>query len=296
MKKINKNILAIETSSNYLGLGLFDNENKLSIINHYLPNSHDTLLAESIRYLLNLNNLKVNDLDFVTISSGPGSFTGLRIGCSLAKALCFEEDLELLEDLDELNSNQPKNPKLISVSSLELLLIDFLNKNLEQILSNHLGQNNQSNQSNHSNLSNFEFNVNIYLKSHKNIYYKQIVEFKINKEQVNSFEVTSSKDRSIKELSSQIITKFHNIELIEINEKFQTEVETDLSFNNFNITNSIELIDYLKNKSLYYFVELNVENLLYPTLKKIKNGEFEDPSTFVPLYAQEFKLNNNNNK
>lgn len=208
LKKECKNILAIETSSNYLGLGLFDSDNKLSTIHHYLPNSHDTLLAESIKYLLIVNNLNVNDLDFVTISSGPGSFTGLRIGASLAKALCFEEGFEIAKDLDELNYNKSNNPKLISVSSLELLLIDFINKNIENVISKNIVTLNEIDKNDNLNLV-----VNIYLKSHKNIYYKQAVDLVLSKEFISNY-----KNINIENIYSKIDSKFNEIELIEINE------------------------------------------------------------------------------
>jgi tRNA threonylcarbamoyladenosine biosynthesis protein TsaB len=43
-----------------------------------------------------IDNLKGNQLDAVAVSSGPGSYTGLRIGASLAKGLCFGYNIPLI--------------------------------------------------------------------------------------------------------------------------------------------------------------------------------------------------------
>ena len=46
--------------------------------------------------LLKKNNLTVQNLDAIAISSGPGSYTGLRIGASSAKGFCFGLDIPLI--------------------------------------------------------------------------------------------------------------------------------------------------------------------------------------------------------
>ena len=46
--------------------------------------------------ILKENNFKIDDLDAVAISKGPGSYTGLRIGVSAAKGLCFAKDIPLI--------------------------------------------------------------------------------------------------------------------------------------------------------------------------------------------------------
>ena len=51
--------------------------------------NHSTLLGVYVDDLLKENNLTANDLDAVAVSMGPGSYTGLRIGVSLAKGICF---------------------------------------------------------------------------------------------------------------------------------------------------------------------------------------------------------------
>lgn len=60
------------------------------------PNSHSTYLAGYIDDVLKKSCLRINDLDAVVIGGGPGSYTGLRIGCSLAKGICFASDLPLI--------------------------------------------------------------------------------------------------------------------------------------------------------------------------------------------------------
>ncbi|GIJ96718.1 tRNA (adenosine(37)-N6)-threonylcarbamoyltransferase complex dimerization subunit type 1 TsaB [Capnocytophaga stomatis] len=51
--------------------------------------THAESLHIFINEVLDTANLSVNDLDAIAISGGPGSYTGLRIGVSTAKGLCF---------------------------------------------------------------------------------------------------------------------------------------------------------------------------------------------------------------
>lgn len=58
--------------------------------------SHAEKLHVFIDEILKENDLKINNLDAVAISKGPGSYTGLRIGVSAAKGLCFAQDIPLI--------------------------------------------------------------------------------------------------------------------------------------------------------------------------------------------------------
>lgn len=58
--------------------------------------SHAEKLHLSLHHLIEENNLQLQDLDAVAISKGPGSYTGLRIGVSAAKGLCFSLDIPLI--------------------------------------------------------------------------------------------------------------------------------------------------------------------------------------------------------
>lgn len=60
------------------------------------PNSHSTYLASFVDEVLCKAGIKVSDLDAVVVGGGPGSYTGLRIGVSLAKGLCFAANKPLI--------------------------------------------------------------------------------------------------------------------------------------------------------------------------------------------------------
>jgi tRNA threonylcarbamoyladenosine biosynthesis protein TsaB len=60
------------------------------------PNAHSLYLAPFVADVLKSNGLTACQLDAVAISAGPGSYTGLRIGCSLAKGLCFGAGIPLI--------------------------------------------------------------------------------------------------------------------------------------------------------------------------------------------------------
>ncbi len=58
--------------------------------------SHSALLTVFIEEALKEAGMKAGDLDAVAVSQGPGSYTGLRIGVSVAKGICFGQDIPLL--------------------------------------------------------------------------------------------------------------------------------------------------------------------------------------------------------
>ncbi|MFC4218737.1 tRNA (adenosine(37)-N6)-threonylcarbamoyltransferase complex dimerization subunit type 1 TsaB [Flagellimonas marina] len=64
--------------------------------NNAVNYSHSEQLHVFIKEVLQEASLSFSDLDAVTISKGPGSYTGLRIGVSAAKGLCFSLDLPLI--------------------------------------------------------------------------------------------------------------------------------------------------------------------------------------------------------
>jgi len=90
-------ILNFETSSKNCSVTL-SSEGKL-ISNFDLEDDkyrHSELLTSTIKDILNQNNISAKELSAVAIGIGPGSFTGLRIGFSVAKGLCYPHKINLI--------------------------------------------------------------------------------------------------------------------------------------------------------------------------------------------------------
>lgn len=90
------NIIALETTETLLSVCLFKNETIYTETNLHIPRIHSQKIMQTIDQTLKNANVALNDVSFVAISEGPGSFTGLRIGYSAAKGLCLGNDLPLV--------------------------------------------------------------------------------------------------------------------------------------------------------------------------------------------------------
>lgn len=77
--------------------------------------NHGERLHVFIEQILKKHNLKAKDLDAVAISSGPGSYTGLRIGVASAKGMCYALDIPLIsiDTLQSLSYTVPLASKVI---------------------------------------------------------------------------------------------------------------------------------------------------------------------------------------
>jgi tRNA threonylcarbamoyladenosine biosynthesis protein TsaB len=94
--KQNIYILAIETTTTICSVALSLNNEllaKKSIDNGY---SHAENLTPFIETLLNEANISAGQLSAIAVSRGPGSYTGLRIGVSAAKGLCYALGIPLI--------------------------------------------------------------------------------------------------------------------------------------------------------------------------------------------------------
>lgn len=96
-------ILHIETSTEICSVCISENENPLFTQETHEGYQHASLLTSFIDKCLVTSGLKMNDLNAVAISAGPGSYTGLRVGVSTAKAICYAMDIPLVA-VDTLKS------------------------------------------------------------------------------------------------------------------------------------------------------------------------------------------------
>ena len=105
-------ILHIETSTELCSVALSQGDRCLAVEENAEGRNHAAMLTTFIEHLLDVNNVSTSQLDAVAVSSGPGSYTGLRIGLSTAKGLCY-------------GGNIP----LISVSTLQSMSMGFVRQN-----------------------------------------------------------------------------------------------------------------------------------------------------------------------
>jgi len=90
-------ILGIDTSTKFCNLGLIEDENILiEYTINGLKKKHSSILVPAIKDLLKIMDLKMEDINGIAVSIGPGSFTGLRIGLGVAKGLSYTCSLPLL--------------------------------------------------------------------------------------------------------------------------------------------------------------------------------------------------------
>jgi len=88
-------LLAIDSSTEQAGVGLFDGERGSELAWHAGRTQTATLLAQ-IHRLLGLHGLVAADLGAVAIATGPGTFNGLRVGMGIAKGLVLGLGVPLL--------------------------------------------------------------------------------------------------------------------------------------------------------------------------------------------------------
>jgi tRNA threonylcarbamoyladenosine biosynthesis protein TsaB len=105
-------ILNIETATEVCSVALADEKGLIGFLENAEGKSHASLLTVLIQDLLKKNKLTLHQLDAVAVSMGPGSYTGLRIGVSVAKGICY-------------GANKP----LIAVPTLQSMASGFIRSN-----------------------------------------------------------------------------------------------------------------------------------------------------------------------
>lgn len=96
-------LLHIESSTEVCSTCLSKDGEIIEVIETQEPFQHGSQLTVFIDQLLKNNAISIESLDGVVVSSGPGSYTGLRIGVSVAKGICYGLDIPLIP-VDTLQS------------------------------------------------------------------------------------------------------------------------------------------------------------------------------------------------
>jgi len=101
-------ILAFDTSTRTISVALLEDESPLAELTLSVDRHHSETLLTAINSLLSMSNKKISQLELLSCTIGPGSFTGLRIGVATAKGFAFARDIPVagVSTLEALACNQ----------------------------------------------------------------------------------------------------------------------------------------------------------------------------------------------
>ena len=109
--------LFIDTSTKNVSISIIKDNKILSLIRKEMPNGHSAYVTKFIKDALDIAKIDANDIDNIMVVNGPGSFTGIRIGVTIAKTYGYliKKDLTLLSSLKCLAISANKNDIVMSL-------------------------------------------------------------------------------------------------------------------------------------------------------------------------------------
>ena len=112
-------ILCIETSTAVCSVALCDREKAVAIKEEAGGRSHAAVLSLYVEELLKEAGVAAQQLEAVAVSRGPGSYTGLRIGVSVAKGIAYGASIPLISVDTTLSMLHGYKEKFIHVQNLQ---------------------------------------------------------------------------------------------------------------------------------------------------------------------------------
>ncbi|MGB1288694.1 MAG: tRNA (adenosine(37)-N6)-threonylcarbamoyltransferase complex dimerization subunit type 1 TsaB [Aggregatilineales bacterium] len=102
-------LLALDTATDYMSLALHDGTSLIAEQSLRTGRRQNTLLAGAIEQMMQVCKIDMADLTALAVATGPGSYTGLRVGVALAKGMAGIGNLPLvgMSTLDILAAGQP---------------------------------------------------------------------------------------------------------------------------------------------------------------------------------------------
>jgi tRNA threonylcarbamoyladenosine biosynthesis protein TsaB len=91
-------ILTIDTATEVAGICLAKNGGSIASIQNTDQKDHASWLHVAIEEMMHNAGFTMNDLDAIAITSGPGSYTGLRVGMATAKGFCYALNIPLITE------------------------------------------------------------------------------------------------------------------------------------------------------------------------------------------------------
>jgi tRNA threonylcarbamoyladenosine biosynthesis protein TsaB len=91
-------ILNIDTATETASVALAQDGKTLFLASNDVPKEHAAWLHTAIQGLLTGTGFRMRDLSAVAVTSGPGSYTGLRVGMATAKGFCYALKIPLITE------------------------------------------------------------------------------------------------------------------------------------------------------------------------------------------------------
>lgn len=143
--------LFVDTALSFIRIGLFKDDKLVDFINEKCEKNMSSLFDVRVKNLFDRNNLSLHQVDKIYTVTGPGSFTGIRVGMTFSKVLAMALNLKItpiseLQVLASTKSNKLKAPMIDArrgyvyagvydedcstiIEDKHILLEDFLNIN-----------------------------------------------------------------------------------------------------------------------------------------------------------------------
>ena len=262
-------ILAMDTSSKNASVAILENQKVLIELNNSDEKTHSQKLMPIIDQAFQKTNLSLDDIQLLSCSLGPGSFTGVRIGIATSKAFA-----------------DSKNIPCVGITSLEGLAY---NLNHEGFICSLLN-------ANHDNVYAGFFHI----KRNKNINYMQSSDYLEILESDYTF--LDLKDTSENVISQPIY------DFIENNSKVKIDDSPIYFVGDASIIyqNLLENLNFKKHNNIILaapnFCEISSISIAKAGYAKYKNGNYGNSSILTPVYLrksqaelslEQDKLNNN---
>jgi tRNA threonylcarbamoyladenosine biosynthesis protein TsaB len=89
-------LLHLDTATENAIVAISKGENIIDLTTNDKQKDHAFFLHQAIKQLTEKNNISLNKLHAISVTEGPGSYTGLRVGMSAAKGLCYALQIPLI--------------------------------------------------------------------------------------------------------------------------------------------------------------------------------------------------------
>jgi len=91
------NVLCLDTSGEKIAIGLVKGGEKFTFVSEEGSKKHNCVLLTHIDNILSQNGLKISDIDYFGVVTGPGSFTGIRVGVATTNSFAMALGKQIAE-------------------------------------------------------------------------------------------------------------------------------------------------------------------------------------------------------